>query len=177
MNKQIKTIIFLFVIILLISITLFLLFNSQSKENINNEQQETTTNISNEKENESQGSESMEKQKITLSVNGHELTATLNDNSSSIALIEELKKGPITINMSDYANMEKVGDLGVNLPRNDENITTNAGDLILYQGNNFVIYYATNHWSLTKLGKIDNINSKDLKNILGNSDVTVKLSL
>ncbi len=72
--------------------------------------------------------------------------------------------------------MEKVGDLGVTLPRNDENITTSAGDLILYQGNQFVIYYDTNHWSLTRLGKIDNITTQELKNILGKSDVTVKLS-
>ncbi len=178
MNKQIKIGIYLSIIILLIASTLFSLFNNQSKENksINNEQQENTkTNIPNKKE--SQGSEAMENQKIKLSINNHKLTATLNNNSSSMALVEELKEGPITINMSDYANMEKVGDLGVNLPRNDESITTSAGDLILYQGHNFVIYYDTNHWSLTRLGKIDNINGKDLKNILGNGDVTVKLSL
>lgn len=119
----------------------------------------------------------MTNSKIKLIINNQELTATLEDNSSTKALINKLQSGPITIKMADYANMEKVGDLGFTLPRNDEKITTSAGDLILYQGNNFVIYYATNHWSLTRLGKIDNIDSPTLKNILGSNDVTVTLSL
>ncbi len=150
MKKQFKIGIIIFIVILLLFIILFL---------------------------SNQEGEVMEEQKIKLSINNHKLTATLNNNSSTRALIEELKKGPITVNMSDYANMEKVGSLGVSLPRNDEEITTKAGDLILYQGNNFVIYYDTNNWSLTRLGKIDNISSKELKNILGNGSVTVVLSL
>ncbi len=62
------------------------------------------------------------------------MTATLADNSSAGALKDLLKKGPVTINMSDYGNFEKVGPLGTTLPRNDEQITTSAGDIILYQG-------------------------------------------
>ncbi len=172
MNKQIKIGILIFVIILLI----FVLNNPHQENTVSN----TNSNLSNTNslnEKESQESEIMKEQKIKLSINNHELTATLYDNSSSQALIEELKNGAITINMSDYANMEKVGNLGVNLPRNDESITTEAGDLILYQGNHFVIYYDTNHWKLTKLGKIDNINKEKLKNILGSGNVTVELSL
>ena len=79
--------------------------------------------------------------------------------------------------MRDYANMEKVGTLPVDLPRNDEPINTDACDLILYQGNSFVIYYDTNSWSLTRLGRIDNITKSELKSILGTGDVTVTLSL
>ncbi len=115
--------------------------------------------------------------KIKLEINNYELTATLVDNSSTQALIEKLKESDITINMNDYANMEKVGQLDFSLPRNDQNITTESGDLILYQGNNFVIYYDTNNWSLTKLGKIDNIDKQQLKNILGSGSVVVTLSL
>ena len=79
--------------------------------------------------------------------------------------------------MNDYGNMEKVGSLGQNFPRNDESITTEVGDIILYQGNSLVIYYAPNSWSFTRLGKINNISQKELKDILGKGDVTVTLSL
>ena len=72
---------------------------------------------------------------------------------------------------------EKVGSLGFNLTRNDQQITTEAGDIILYQGNQFVIYYDTNSWNFTKLGYIDNINQEGLKQILGRGNVTVVLSL
>jgi len=172
MNKQFKIGILVFIGILFISIILFLFLTNKERED------KAITNIQNEEENENQeGGNVMEDKTIKLFIHDHEFTATLNENTSAIALINMLKKGPITIHMSDYANMEKVGNLGVELPRNDENITTSAGDLILYQGNSFVIYYDTNHWSLTRLGKIDNITGQELKKILGNGDVTVKLSL
>ena len=63
------------------------------------------------------------------------------------------------------------------LPRNDQQIRTQAGDLILYQGDAFVIYYDTNSWNFTRLGKIDDVTGEELKEILGNGDVTVVLSL
>jgi len=112
-------------------------------------------------------------QKLKLAIGDKALTATLADNSSAKALIELL---PLTIEMSDYGGFEKVGDLGAKLPTNDEQITTEAGDLILYQGGAFVIYYAPNSWSFTRLGKIDNVTAKELKEILGNGSVTVTLS-
>lgn len=114
--------------------------------------------------------------KMNISVNGRTLTATMADNSSARALMELLRKGDIEIRMSDYGNFEKVGELGHTLPQNNENITTEAGDLILYQGNNFVIYYDTNTWNFTRLGKIDGISKAELKELLGKGNVTVTLS-
>ena len=67
--------------------------------------------------------------------------------------------------------------MGTSFPKNDKQITTSTGDLILYQGNKFSIYYDTNSWSFTKLGKIKNINTNELKALLGTGDVTVTLSL
>lgn len=119
----------------------------------------------------------MKDMKIKLIINEYELTATLVNNLSTSALIDKLNNGDIIVEMSDYANMEKVGNLGFDLPRNDENIETEPGDLILYQGNNFVIYYDNNNWYLTRIGKIDNISSSELRNILGSGNVTVTLSL
>ena len=73
--------------------------------------------------------------------------------------------------------MEKVGSLGVNLPTNDERISTEPGDLILYQGNSVVIYYEPHSWSFTRLGKINDITQAELKEVLGSGNVTITLSL
>ncbi len=121
--------------------------------------------------------EKSEENIMYIKIGDNTLTAELADNSSADALKEMLSEGSVTIEMSDYANFEKVGDLGKSLPRNDEQITTEAGDLILYQGNSFVIYYDTNSWNFTRLGKIKDVSADELKNILGDGDVTVTLSL
>lgn len=109
---------------------------------------------------------------ITSDSGSHKLTATLADNSSARAFYDLLKKGPVTIKMSDYGNFEKVGSLGTTLPRNDAQITTSAGDIILYQGNQVTIYYDKNSWNFTRLGKIDDITQTQLKKLLGKGDVT-----
>ena len=115
--------------------------------------------------------------KLNITIGDTVLTATMEDNSSVKALLELLADKPLTINMRDYGNMEKVGGIGTDLPRNDEQITTEPGDLILFQGNSLVIYYAPNSWNFTRLGKIDGITKDELTDILGNGDVTVTLSL
>ena len=119
----------------------------------------------------------METNHMNIQIGDHVLTATLVENSSVEALKEALLKGPITIDMRDYGSMEKVGSLKMDLPRNDEQITTEAGDIILYQGNAFVIYYAPNTWNFTRLGKINNVTAQELREILGEGDVTITLSL
>lgn len=114
---------------------------------------------------------------MNLQIGDEILTATLVENSSTAALKELLAEGPISINMQDYGNMEKVGGIGTNLPTNDEQITTEPGDLILFQGSAFVIYYAPNSWNFTRLGKIDNVTQEELRPVLGSGNVTVTLSL
>lgn len=119
----------------------------------------------------------MNMKKMILTIGSRTLEVELTDNSSVDALVGVLKKTSVTVNMSDYGNMEKVGSLGQNFPRNDMQITTQAGDVILYQGNMLVIYYAPNSWSFTRLGKIKNVTPQTLKQILGDNDVTVVVSL
>jgi len=109
---------------------------------------------------------------ITSDSGSHKLTATLADNSSATAFYQLLKKGPLTVDMHDYGSFEKVGSLGTSLPRNDTQITTQAGDIILYQGNQITIYYDTNSWNFTRLGKVDGVTQAELKKILGKGDVT-----
>lgn len=114
---------------------------------------------------------------MKLTIGDTVLTASLADNSSTAALKELLSKAPVTIDMHDYANMEKVGPVGTSLPRNDEQLTTGPGDIILYQGNSLVIYYDKNSWSLTPIGKINGITQAQLKELLGDGNVTVTFSL
>lgn len=115
--------------------------------------------------------------KMNLQIGDTTLTATLADNSSARALAELLKKGPLTLSLEDYAGMEKVGPLGTSLPQNNERMVTAPGDIILYQGSSFVIYYGTNSWSLTRLGRIDDADEDQLCELLGDGAVTVTLSL
>ena len=114
---------------------------------------------------------------MKLHIGNKTFAATLAENTSAKAFEEILKKGPVTIKMQDYANMEKVGSLETNLPRNDKQTTTEAGDIILYQGNAIVIYYEPNSWSFTRLGKINDVTKKELKKVLGKSDVEVTFSI
>lgn len=137
--------------------------------------EETATGA--ETENLTEGEAETEMNLINLAVNGTTLTAELADNSSAQALRELLAEGPLTVSMSDYGNMEKVGPLGTDLPTNNEQITTQAGDLILYQGNALVIYYAPNSWNFTRLGRIKDMTAEELKELLGSGDVEVTLSL
>ena len=76
-----------------------------------------------------------------------------------------------------YGNFEKVGPLGQSLPTNNQQITTEAGDIILYQGNQITIYYDRNSWNFTRLGKINGVTSQQLRDILGSGDVSVTFSL
>ena len=76
-----------------------------------------------------------------------------------------------------YGNFEKVGPLGQSLPTNNQQITTEAGDIILYQGNQITIYYDRNSWNFTRLGKINGVTSQQLRDILGSGDVNVTFSL
>lgn len=115
--------------------------------------------------------------KMKVQIGNTAFLATLEDNSSVDALKELMADGPLVLNMSDYANMEKGADLGTILPQNNEQMDTQAGDIILYQGRTFVIYYDTNSWSLTPIGKIDNVDAEELREVLGTGDVTVTLSL
>ena len=110
-------------------------------------------------------------------VNGKVLKILAAENSSADAFLDLLKSGDVTVEMHDYGSFEKVGPLGTTLPRNDEQITTEPGDVILYQGDQITIYYDVNNWSFTRLGKVQDLSQAELKDILGSGNVTVTFSL
>ncbi len=114
---------------------------------------------------------------LVIEAGGKKFYATLEDNSSAKALTEKLNAESITVNMHDYGNFEKVGALPFELPRNDRQITTEPGDIILYEGNQITVYYGTNSWNFTRLAKIENTSRENLLDALGSKDVSVKFYL
>lgn len=115
--------------------------------------------------------------KIFLSIGGNTMTATLVDNEATRELKELLEKGRVIIQMSDYGGFEKVGALPQSFTTSNSQITTEPGDIMLYQGNNMVIFYGSNSWSYTRLGKIDGATVNSLKQFLGNGNISLTLSL
>lgn len=112
---------------------------------------------------------------LTITFGDHVLSATFADNSSAEEFQALLAQGPLTIEMEDYGGFEKVGPLGTSLTRNDAQITTEPGDIILYQGNQITVYYGTNTWSFTRLARID--DPTDLQEKLGDGTVSITFSL
>ena len=115
--------------------------------------------------------------KLKIHVNDTTFTATLEENSSAEAFAEFLAQGDMTLDMHDYGSFEKVADLPRSFPRNDKQIDTDAGDIILYQGNSITIYYDKNSWNFTRLARIDNVNKKRLQQILGKGNVKATFSV
>ena len=114
---------------------------------------------------------------VKVKINDEVFDVKLENNSATQELVKELKKGNVTVNASEYGGFEKVGDLGFSLPTSDENIGTAPGDIVLYQGDKISLFYGSHSWSYTKLGKIDNVGSNKLKEVLGSGEVTLEFSL
>lgn len=114
---------------------------------------------------------------IKIKINDEVFDVKLENNSAVDELVKTLTKSNVTVNATDYGNFEKVGDLGFTLPTSDENINTHPGDLVLYQGNQISLFYDSHSWSYTKIGQIENIDSNQLKEVLGSGNVTLVLSL
>ena len=113
-------------------------------------------------------------------MNSLELTiedSTLNvtwENNESVNALKDLANNGLSISMHKYSNFEQVGSIGYTLPSNDKRIKTIPGDIVLYSSNQIVIFYGSNTWEYTKLGHI-NLDEEELKELLGNNDVTIKI--
>ena len=117
----------------------------------------------------------MNQTSMKVQIGTSSFTAVLEHNTAVDALVEMMEAGPVTIRMSDYAGFEKVGPLGTSLPASNRQTTTQAGDIVLYQGNQIVIFYVSNSWSYTRLGRVEDLTGWE--EALGSGDVTVTFSL
>lgn len=116
---------------------------------------------------------------ISVSVSGKTLPLKIEENQATQALVAALREAPITYEAHDYGGFEKVGALGRTLPASDTQITTQAGDVILYSSNQIVLFYGSNSWSYTRLGRIQYESLDELKSFLkaGQGNISVTLSL
>lgn len=114
---------------------------------------------------------------LVMEVNGKQFYPAPANNSSTKAFLEKLNSEPIKLELHDYGGFEKVGPLPWELPKNDEQITTVPGDIILYQGNQLTVYYDENTWNFTSLAQIDGVTKEELLEVLGDGDVTVEFWL
>ena len=114
---------------------------------------------------------------MNLKVNNSTMKVKLSDNAATKALVERLKEGAITYNAHDYGGFEKVGALGFSLPSNDTYITTEPGDIMLYTSNQLCIFFDSNSWEYTPIGKIEGMTKQQLKDAFGTGEVSITLSL
>ena len=108
---------------------------------------------------------------MILTINGEECPVEWEENES----VEALKKlCPLTVQMSMYGGFEQVGSIGSSITRNDKQTTTDYGDIVLYSGNQIVVFYGANSWAYTRLGHID-MTKEELTELLCNGDVEIPL--
>ena len=99
------------------------------------------------------------------------------DNEAAEALKDLCRNQPLTIQMSMYGGFEQVGPIGTALPHNDVQTTTSAGDIVLYSGDQMVVFYGSNSWAYTRLGHITDISAEDMAELLSNGDTVITISL
>ena len=116
---------------------------------------------------------------IKITVSGKSLPVKIEDNVATRDLVAALRDASITFDAHDYGGFEKVGGLGRTLPSSDSQLTTQPGDVILYSGNQIVLFYGSNSWSYTRIGKIQYGTLDELKTFLqaGKGIISVTLSL
>lgn len=122
-----------------------------------------------------EGETTMEKS-LRLLINETEVPVGWEENESVEALARLAAAEPLTVQMSMYGGFEQVGSLGSSLPRNDVQTVTQAGDIVLYAGNQIVLFYGSNSWAYTRLGRITDVSAEELTNLLANGDVVITLS-
>ena len=142
----------------------------QTSEEENTVEPESSIETESEEVVETEGITSMKVQ-----IDGHTFYAALGNNNATAELVQMMKNQPIVISLSDYSGFEKVGSLGTTLSGSNSQMTTQAGDIVLYNNSQIVIFYGSNSWSYTKLGHVDDLTGWE--EALGSGDVTVTFSI
>jgi len=119
-----------------------------------------------------------EEQNMTLrmTIGSTPVAVSWEDNEAVQALKELCRDQPLTIQMSMYGGFEQVGSIGTNLPANDVQTTTAAGDIVLYSGNQMVVFYGSNSWAYTRLGHITDQSADGMAQLLSNGDTTITIN-
>ena len=117
--------------------------------------------------------------KMYITIDGMTRSVSLEQNAATKALVEKLQQAPVTVTLSSSGGFEIWGSLGFSLPTSNQQTTAQPGDVILYNGSNLCLFYGSNSWSYTRLGRIDGMSESELRTFLkaGESNISVTLSL
>lgn len=118
----------------------------------------------------------VEETEMKMIIGDTEVNVLWEDNATVDEIRTAVEEGPITIEMSMYGGFEQVGSFGSSFTRDDKQTTTSAGDLVLYSGNQLVVFYGSNSWAYTRLGKIKGLSDEELASLLSNGDVAIKIT-
>ena len=114
---------------------------------------------------------------MTLRINGQKVSVAWEENEAVRALRDLCAEQPLVIEMSKYGGFEQVGPIGTSLPENDRQMTAQAGDIVLYSGSRIVIFYGSNSWAYTRLGRITDRDRAGMTALLGNADAVITIAL
>ena len=122
-------------------------------------------------------SEGQEAEAMKMWIGETAVAVTWEDNDAVRALRELVAEQPLTIEMSMYGGFEQVGSIGTDMPRNDEQTTTQAGDIVLYAGDQMVVFYGSNSWAYTRLGRVTDKTAGEMAELLSHGDVTITVGM
>lgn len=114
---------------------------------------------------------------LQMTIGSTPVSVDWEDNEAVEALKDLCRNQPLTIQMSMYGGFEQVGPIGTALPQNDMRTTTSAGDIVLYSGDQMVVFYGSNSWAYTRLGHITDKSTEDMTDLLSNGDTVITISL
>lgn len=118
-----------------------------------------------------------EAEAMKLWIGENAVSVVWEDNDAVRALRKLVTEQPLTIEMSMYGGFEQVGSIGTSLPRNDVQTTTQAGDIVLYAGDQIVVFYGSNSWAYTRLGRVTDKTAGEMAELLSGGDVTVTVGM
>lgn len=113
---------------------------------------------------------------MKMSIAGTDVTVDWENNQAVADLQALVADAPLTVRLSMYGGFEQVGPLGTRLTSSDRRTTTSAGDIVLYSGNQIVIFYGSNSWAYTRLGHITSQSAKGMAELLGHGDVSITIA-
>lgn len=113
---------------------------------------------------------------MTLTVNGIEVGAQWENNAAVQELFSLAEKGPVTVNSTLYGGFEQVGGLPRRFSSSDVQMATEPGDIVLYSGDQLVLFFGTNSWNYTKLGHMD-LSVDELTALLGGNSAVIKIEI
>lgn len=113
---------------------------------------------------------------LTLYIDDRKVDVSWENNEAVSKLKELAKVSPIEIKMNRYGGFEQVGSIGTSIPKADVQMKTSPGDIVLYSGNQMVVFYGSNSWAYTKLGHIENMDTAELTELLSEADRTIRVT-